>query len=420
VISGRAIPVSLFGCLLLLGARSSQAIPSSAYPAVEAVHAAGLSVIDEQNRTYFFSGGAEGSGIPDRLHAFDVGPVFSGGAAVRLWERSDVTANVLSAAGNLLTAFVSDDAVSEGLGGLLLIDNRTGQTVQLMEGVPTTFGMTTAPGWSSPLVTDKLFLSSVDLSMAAPGPGVTPPYGLTAIGSVGEIDLGWQAPGKRSFDVLRYHVFRSTGPSGFTAGRRIAVVTTTYYADTPATGLPSAVTEFYVVRAEDSVGNLSPSSGVASAMDPLIDLIVAPKNGATVHGDVDVLGSAGGPDFAQWILECMPVHGGGKSAILGISTTPMIEGVLGRWKLGGVTPGLHLLRLTVKGKSGGSKTSVCTVHVVPPGHFLVQGPEIASAGTADYPVPRRKPLPRAPPVAKRPSADLWQRDPHEEDLVPQR
>jgi len=410
--SGRALMLFDAG----VGAALGQVSPD--LPEAGAAILAVPPVIDDQNHAYFFSGGAEGSGIPDRLHAFDVGPVFSGGTAVPLWERSDVTANVLSVAGNLLTAFMSDDAVSEGLGGLLLLDTGTGQTVQLMEGVPTTFGTTTAPGWSSPLVADKLFLSSVDLSMAAPGPGVNPPYGLTALGSAGEIDLGWQVSEKGSFDVVRYHIFRSTGPSGFTAGRRIAIVTTTFYADTPDTGLPSAVPVFYVVRAGDSVGNLSPPSSVASAMDPLIDLIVNPRNGATIVEDVDVVGSAGGPDCAEWVLEVLPQRSGGKDLVLAVSTTPMLDGVLSRWKVEGVTPGMHVLRLTVKGKSGGFKAAVCAVHVVPKRHLLVLIPEVASARAPGSTEPKRQSPPRAPPVAAGPAVDLWQREPDEDELVP--
>jgi hypothetical protein len=120
----------------------------------------------------------------------------------------------------------------------------------------------------------------------------TAPTNLTATGGLGKATLSWTAS-TDNVGVTRYDVYRST-TSGFTpgTGNRIGFAATTSYTDTVAAG-----TYYYVVKAEDAVGNLSGSSNQASAVvtadttAPTVS-ITAPAAGATVSATVSVTASA--------------------------------------------------------------------------------------------------------------------------------
>jgi predicted phage tail protein len=121
----------------------------------------------------------------------------------------------------------------------------------------------------------------------------TAPSGLSATGGAGFVNLSWGSS-TDNVGVAKYDVYRSTTP-GFTpsATNRVAQVDGTTYADTGvATG-----TYFYVVKAEDAAGNLSPSSNQASATvasdttAPTVS-ITAPAAGATVQQTVTISANA--------------------------------------------------------------------------------------------------------------------------------
>jgi hypothetical protein len=89
----------------------------------------------------------------------------------------------------------------------------------------------------------------------------TAPGNLTATGGLGQASLSWQAS-TDNVGVTKYDVYRST-TSGFTpsTANRIAQPTGTSYTDS---GL-AAGTYYYLVKAEDAAGNLSPASNEANA-----------------------------------------------------------------------------------------------------------------------------------------------------------
>jgi hypothetical protein len=121
----------------------------------------------------------------------------------------------------------------------------------------------------------------------------TTPGSLTAAGSLGRATLSWQASAD-NVGVARYDVYRST-TSGFipSTANRIAQPTGTSYTDTAVT----AGNFYYVVKAEDAAGNLSPASNEASATvtgdtTPPTVSITAPAAGATVSGATAVSATA--------------------------------------------------------------------------------------------------------------------------------
>ena len=121
----------------------------------------------------------------------------------------------------------------------------------------------------------------------------TAPTNLTATAATGQVALSWNASTDNS-GVALYDVYRST-TSGFTPSlaNRIGQTSSTSYTDT---GL-AAATYYYLVKAEDAAGNLSPASNQASATvaadtTPPSVSITAPANGATVSGPITVTADA--------------------------------------------------------------------------------------------------------------------------------
>jgi chitodextrinase len=92
----------------------------------------------------------------------------------------------------------------------------------------------------------------------------TAPSSLSAVGSVGQVDLGWTAS-TDNVGVAKYDIYRSATP-GFTPGpaNQITQVngSTTTYRDA---GL-AAGTYYYRVKAEDAASNLSPPSNESQAL----------------------------------------------------------------------------------------------------------------------------------------------------------
>lgn len=92
------------------------------------------------------------------------------------------------------------------------------------------------------------------------------PTSLTATGVTGAVNLSWTAPADT--DLAGYNIYRGTA-AGFTPGTPLngALITGTSYSD--ATGAVGT-TYYYVVKAQDTSGNLSPVSNEAFAA-PLAD-----------------------------------------------------------------------------------------------------------------------------------------------------
>jgi hypothetical protein len=130
----------------------------------------------------------------------------------------------------------------------------------------------------------------------APWEDLTPPTaptGITATGGLGGVTLNWTAA-TDNVGVVKYDVYRGTA-TGFAvdAAHRISQPSGTSYSDL---GL-AAGTYFYVVKAEDAAGNLSPPSSETSAAAtadttaPTV-AITAPTGGSTVSGTVAVTATA--------------------------------------------------------------------------------------------------------------------------------
>ena len=96
------------------------------------------------------------------------------------------------------------------------------------------------------------------------GPDVTPPAdptGLSATGGDAVVDLAWSANGEA--DLAGYRVYRSTTPgAGYVEISGGGLLTGLSLMDTAVT---NGTTYFYVVRAEDTSGNVSGDSNEASA-----------------------------------------------------------------------------------------------------------------------------------------------------------
>jgi hypothetical protein len=119
------------------------------------------------------------------------------------------------------------------------------------------------------------------------------PASVAAAGGLGTAALTWTAATDNTA-VSAYNVHRST-TSGFppALANRIAQVTTTSFVDTGA----AAGTYFYVVTAQDVVGNVSAPSNEAVAdvtadVTPPTVSLTSPAAGATISGTVTVTASA--------------------------------------------------------------------------------------------------------------------------------
>ncbi len=159
---------------------------------------------------------------------------------------------------------------------------------------------TAPPGYYMLFIVNTSGVPSVASFVRFPAPtedtqAPTAPTGLAATPSTGSVALSWTAA-TDNVGVARYDVYRSA-TSGFTPGPTTLIGTsaTASYTDTTVgTG-----TFFYLVRAEDAVGNIGPQSNQASATvtgdtTPPTVSITAPAAGATVSGSIAV--SAGATD----------------------------------------------------------------------------------------------------------------------------
>ena len=178
----------------------------------------------------------------------------------------------------------------------------------------------------------------------------TAPTDLSAVGAVGSVNLSWSASSD-DVGVTRYNVHRST-TSGFTPSEttKVGQPSTTSFTDT---GLPAG-THYYVVTAQDAVGNTSAPSNEASAtatadtVAPTVS-VTAPSNGATVAGTVNVTASASdnvGVAGVQLKLD---------GANLGseVVTTPYTT----TWDTTKVSNGSHALTAVARDAAGNTTTS---------------------------------------------------------------
>jgi fibronectin type 3 domain-containing protein len=119
---------------------------------------------------------------------------------------------------------------------------------------------------------------------------------LSGSGGLGFVNLAWSGA-TDNIGITNYSVYRST-TSGFTPapGNKIANTNSiTSYTDRSVTG---GTTYYYVVKAEDAAGNVSPPSNQIAAT-PTVDTtpptvsVITPTGGSTVTGTVSVEASAG-------------------------------------------------------------------------------------------------------------------------------
>ncbi|WP_091756959.1 Ig-like domain-containing protein [Pedococcus cremeus] len=178
----------------------------------------------------------------------------------------------------------------------------------------------------------------------------TAPRDLSATGAMGTANLAWSAS-TDNVGVTRYNVYRST-TSGFTPGdaTRVGQSSTTSFTDA---GL-SAGTYYYVVTAQDAVGNTSPPSNEASATvtadttAPAVS-VTAPGNGTTVSGTVNVTASASdnvGVAGVQLKLD-------GTNLGSEVTTTPYTT----TWDTTKASNGSHLLTAVARDAAGNTTTS---------------------------------------------------------------
>jgi hypothetical protein len=349
-------------------------------------------VVDALNRLFFFSGGPS---LGDVLHAFDLVPLLGGGSAAMLWERDDLRAGPLSSANGILTAVHDDYQFAPARIGTVTLDPATGTPIQHFEGVPIDIANVRL-GQPMPFSGDRLFTGSGSyvgvISMLATGPGVLPPLNLTALGGIGAIDLSWLNPPPQSFSIQGYDVYRSSF-AGFNFGdpaTQVTQVATTWFADTVYTGLTPGLLYYYVVKAVDENGNLSPPSNLAFASDPLDAELVSPPEGATVEGIVVMVGTAAGSEFAEYEIRIWPQGRPGLAVLVTQSAKPVLKGTLGQWLALTDLHGPHVVELLVKGQSGRTLTRRHTVHLGHAVYFTDILPDAIRAGNtmAEAPIPR--------------------------------
>ena len=212
------------------------------------------------------------------------------------------------------------------------------------------------PGYYMLFILDANGVPSVASIVRFPAPSEdsqppTAPTNLTATAAgTSGANLSWTAS-TDNVGVTRYSVYRST-TSGFTPSlaNRIAQVTGTTYADS---GL-AAGTYYYVVKAEDAVGNLSGASNQASVViaadttAPTVS-VTSPADGATVSGTISVTASASdnvGVVGVQFKLD---------GANLGAEDTSAPYSV--SWNTATASTGGHALSAVSRDAAGNSTTS---------------------------------------------------------------
>ncbi len=213
----------------------------------------------------------------------------------------------------------------------------------------------------------------------------TAPGSLAATGSTGSVSLSWTASND-NIAVARYNVHRST-TAGFTPSlaNRVGQSTGLSYTDS---GL-AAGTYYYVVRAEDAAGNLSPSSNEASATITASDTtpptvsLTAPAGGATVSGTISVTANAadnsGTTASVQFRLD---------GNDLGVPDT--IAPFSASWNTTQVANGSHTLTAVAKDPSNNTTTSnpvtvTVTNSAPPPTVFLVGEQAIRASSDSNAP-----------------------------------
>lgn len=253
------------------------------------------------------SGQLPGSGAIDQKNAEIFSPPY-------LFKGARPTISAAPATVSYASSFTitTPDAASIGSAALVRIGAVTHDIDMDQRYVPLTFtagsGQLTAtapananvapPGYYMLFVTNTQGVPSVSKMVRLPLPasdGVPPaaPGNLRAAGGLSSVQLDWSAASD-NVGVTAYDVYRSTS-SGFTpgTGNLVTKVTATSFTDTGR----AAGTYYYVVKAEDAAGNLSPASGEASATvtgdqsAPSAQL-TAPSDGATVSGAVTVSATA--------------------------------------------------------------------------------------------------------------------------------
>jgi membrane peptidoglycan carboxypeptidase len=109
------------------------------------------------------------------------------------------------------------------------------------------------------------------------------------------------------------------------------------------------------------------STPIVTLPEPVRAIIVEPGQGSPVSGDVLVMGSADGPEFAYYLLDLAPGSPPDESAWQPLSpgvTAPVTDGLLGAWPTSGLAPGIYTLRLRTYGISGSEVTFQVAAEVV--------------------------------------------------------
>jgi membrane peptidoglycan carboxypeptidase len=100
---------------------------------------------------------------------------------------------------------------------------------------------------------------------------------------------------------------------------------------------------------------------------PLRAMIAEPAEGSQVSGDVLVMGSADGPEFAYYLLEFAPGSSPGEGVWQPLGpevAAPIADGLLGTWPTAELAPSIYTLRLKVYDISGSEVTAQVEVEVV--------------------------------------------------------
>ncbi len=135
---------------------------------------------------------------------------------------------------------------------------------------------------------------------------------------------------------------------------------------TPGTGTPQA-TAAAVEEEQPTPTPIPPPEVSTEGCIPGQIEITAPKNGDTLKGTVDVVGSAVSPDFGFYKIDIAPVS---QALFLTIyaSHTPVKEGtLLKEWNTAEIPPGEYVLQLVVVDNKGQPKPPCrLRIHIVPP------------------------------------------------------
>jgi lipopolysaccharide export system protein LptA len=237
-----------------------------------------------------------------------------------------------------------------GFTGLTLVDGDWDEyQIQPVAGsVAGSFTQQPSTNWFAAMATFKPIIAGVQ-PPSAPG-------NLTATGNIGSVGLTWTAS-TSSVGISAYNVYRSV-TSGFTpsAANLIGTTSATSYTDDIAPG-----TYYYVVVAQDVVGNVSAPSNQASGtsqpdtIPPTVSMI-APGNGSTVFGTLGVSATASdnvAVASVQFVLD-------GSNYGSPITTAPYAFS----WNSATVSNGTHTWAATATDTSGNKATSAAVSFTV--------------------------------------------------------